>query len=93
MKGAKFKIGQKVRVIKYGHPIWHNKTTQSLKEGLSFPVIKEDDEMIWYDINSELVGKTGVIDGESKTQGVFHYSIKGIPGKHAWYDENQLEKI
>lgn len=41
------------------------------------------------DILPELVGKEGLI------QEVYNnsYSISGIKGKHAWYDEGQLEMV
>lgn len=42
-----------------------------------------------YDIHPELVGEVGIIatvDGNS-------YAIDGIPGKHAWYDDGQLELV
>lgn len=42
------------------------------------------------DINPEVVGKVGVvIDISNDAQ----YALKGIPKKHCWYSEDQLELI
>ena len=44
-------------------------------------------------MSSKLVGQSGLIDSVNITQGKPQYSISGIEGKHAWYDEGQLELI
>jgi hypothetical protein len=109
-----FKVGDKVRVINYGHPIFykkegyyafqehcHNQPTfiELLMNWEHVPtpyvrtppknVIWEDDECFTKDMSPELVGQEGVIDE------CYHgeYSIHGIKGKHAWYNEDQLELI
>jgi hypothetical protein len=112
---GKFKPGDKVRIVKYGHPIFYKKEGYykmmeylhyepsffELLMGIEHPVrepyvqtppshlIWEDENYFTKDISPELVGQEGTIAeyyGGS-------YSIDGIPGKHAWYDEEQLELI
>jgi hypothetical protein len=83
---SKFTIGDKVKVVKYGHPIWFNK---QFKQEIEFPILFEDDNSIWCDINSEIVGKIGIVDGVSNNR----YSLFGIPEMAAWYNEEQLEMV
>lgn len=71
------KIGDKVRVVNYGHIIHRFNG-----EGWT-PV----------DILPSIVGKTGTIREVDIVQGERHYALKGIPQKEAWYYEDQLEKI
>ena len=84
---SKFKTGDKVRVIKYGHPYWSWQKMPGMK------MLSKDKSPYWYDKSPELVGQEGVIDKVTKTQGNYKYSINGIKGKYAWYDEDQLEKV
>ena len=94
---SKFNIGDKVRVIEYGSLMWrhkeeHNKWESSLGKS-SFKLYKEVGDILWLDTMPEIVGKKGVIDNISNIQGDDKYSIKGIMGKTAWYNENQLELV
>lgn len=86
----KFKVGDKVRVVKYGHPLWESKKDP---QPCSFPIIQESESGgCWIkDMSPELVGQIGVVDEVSLTQGRYQYGIDGIKGKHAWYNEDQLE--
>ena len=84
-------IGDKVRIVNYGHPIWENKNVDQPK--LSFPVITEDENIRWLDISPQFVGQTGVVDKVKVTQGIPEYAIDGIKDKHAWYSENQMEMV
>lgn len=93
MKEPKYSIGNKVKIINYGHLIWQSKDSQQLDLNLKFPIIYEDDEDKYLDMTSSIVGKEGVITKISMTQGMPQYSIEGIPEKVAWYDEQQLELI
>jgi hypothetical protein len=72
-----FNKGDRVRIINYGHRIALHKKGGGL-------------EMT--DISPELVGQEGIIDEVNDMQGIPIYSILG-PNKHAWYHENQMEKI
>jgi uncharacterized protein YcfL len=90
----KYKIGDKVKIVKYGSLIWINRTASTEmeiykdKEDLSkeHPTIKTIDE------HPELIEQEGIIDSFQFVQNKYEYSLKD-PWKHAWYDENQLELI
>ena len=85
----KFKIGDKVEIINYGHRFWSYEEESSYAK-LLFANIEEGYKV--YDALPHLVGQKGVIDAVNDVQGRPFYSIKG-PDKHAWYDENQLQLI
>ncbi len=81
-----YKIGDKVRIINYGHPIWESKSFY--KESTSKHIIYEDEELRWIDISPNIVGKEGIVEKVDVVQGTPQYSIKGIG---AWYFEEQME--
>lgn len=94
----KYKAGDVVKVINYGHPAWVKKLEHEkmFNSGLAFSnvpkdIIFEQDDIYWYDQIPSIVGKTGTIKHVTDTQGIPKYSIDGIHGKSAWYDEQQLE--
>lgn len=72
-----FDIGDKVRVVKYGS--WMCDNTKG--------------EMRVYDIMPQLVGKEGVVSKVNLCQEKYSYALEKIEGKHAWYDEGQLEMV
>lgn len=77
--GALYGIGDLVRIVKYGHLICINYSS-------SVPPGSED-------IFPGLVGQEGIVDGIHTVQGITHYSIAGIEGKHSPYYESQMELI
>jgi hypothetical protein len=79
----KFKIGDKVRIINYGHAIWMNKSSG---ETPPFPIIAENDSLWWMDMCPDRVGKTGIVDNELNGD----YSVYDIG---AWFTEAQLELV
>jgi len=94
----KFKVGDKVKVINYGHLIWQNKTNQDLERqfhkehGFTYkelPVLSDDGKTQWLDLSPELVGKEGVVDKISDSG---DYALNGL-SKYAWYSEKQLELV
>jgi|WetSurSiteA1Bulk_404760.scaffolds.fasta_scaffold16732_4 hypothetical protein len=89
MKKAKFKVGDEVRIIKYGSLIWsyEKEMYKKYKTGDEDP-----GKPIWYDINPELVGQKGIVTKVNKTQGEYFYILKG-PVKCAWYNEDQLKAV
>lgn len=99
MSEPKFKVGDKVKVVNYGHAIWRSKKAESFaieNESRFFgwnkpTVIQDDSDLQWIDIAPEIVGKKGVIETVEVVQGKPQYAIKGIAGKHSWYNESQLE--
>ena len=84
-----FGVGDMVRVINYGHPIWVSKKESEAFE--CFPLISRGENGDWRDINPKIVGESGIIEKCESVQGIYKYAISGIPGKHAWYDEKQLK--
>ena len=94
MREPKYKTGDKVKVINYGSLFWESKDTLQLPTGFpSFPVYKEDENFRCVDIAPELVGKRGIIEKVTMTQGVPQYSLTGIKGKCSWYNEDQLKRL
>ena len=87
MRECKFKVGDKVRVVNYGHPIW------SFDE-MDLPLIQEQEDSKWkvYDLNPELIGQEGTVVDAHLTQDIPRYALEG-PRKYAWYDEKQLELL
>jgi len=74
---TKYKVGDRVKIKNYGHKVWHNK----------------DGQYYTQDIHPEMVGQKGVIVKAEMTQNIPSYAIDGIKGKHAWFDEEQIELI
>lgn len=71
-------IGNKVKIVNYGHLIWR--------------VI--DGKLKSVDYMPELIGKEGVItDKKQLFGGSFIYSVDGIADNRFVFDEQQLEKI
>ena len=91
-KKPKFKVGDKVQIVKYGS-LYYASTSEKVCLAQGLPVIFERDGFKAFDMRPELVGKVGTVDGHIETQGMHKYSVAGIPGKHAWYSEGQLEKV
>jgi len=74
----KFDIGDKVRVVEYGHLMW---------------IIDIDGNTKVKDVSPELVGKEGIVYEVNFCQGRYSYALKRMEGKTAWYDEKQLEMV
>lgn len=87
---AKFKQGDQVRIVKYGHPMWI--AGDEFKIPNHYILLQDKDGLKTYDSNPHLVGQIGFVDTVTLTQGKFQYSLNG-PNKHAWYDEQQLELV
>jgi hypothetical protein len=88
---SKFNIGDKVRVIKYGHLSFMAKSLH-----VSQPIIKNmSDGYYLVDSAPELVGRVGIVSvvGHHLQNDGYEYTLNGIPQKHAWYNEEQLELI
>ena len=85
---SKFKVGDKVKVVNYGHLIWMSDEMANLmREPKPIPSKGE----YAYDLNPSVVGKGGVVKGvDSKG---YSYALDGIAGKTAWFEEDQLELV
>jgi hypothetical protein len=82
--------GDKVKIVKYGHLIGGSNNDPSER---SFPLIGVDGNIRWLDMSPHLVGQEGIISKAEMTQRIPGYAIEGIKGKHAWYDEEQMEMV
>ncbi len=99
-EGIPFKVGDKVRIVKYGHWFLIHKSEQALYYEAGFTskqipdnIIKETENTYWVDMRPELVGQIGTIRTISITQGITSYSLNGIEDKVAWYNADQLEHV
>lgn len=86
---TKFKVGDKVRVINYGSLIWQWGDTSEVEH----LIYKKEEDITWLDLDKSLIGQIGIISKADITQGIDKYSIEGIQGKIAWYDNGQLELL
>ena len=89
MKEAAYKVGDKVRVINYGHVVRGSETDVES----SFPLVGRSGAVTLVDYRPDLIGQQGVIKEVSMGQGGPCYAIDGISGKSAWYYESQLEAV
>jgi len=88
MKKPFYKVGDTVEIVNYGHLIWENKNFPSIMSKL--PTYREEGDLRFVDISSEIVGKRGVVSNIENTQGVPKYSMSGIKEKSSWYREDQM---
>lgn len=86
-----FNIGDKVRIVNYGHPLWVPQEWID-KGWAKGPAIGKTDTHTIIDTSPELVGQEGVVCNAHETQGRPTYAMQG-PSKHAWYEEDQLELV
>jgi len=101
-KISKFKKGDKVRIINYGHLYWENKSIRNeyfkqLIVDTLIPknIVKETDDIYWCDLRPELVGKEAIIETISFTNTIPNYGLY-FTERHSyssWYSENQLELV
>lgn len=84
----KFKIGEEVEIVNYGHLIWVNKKDYPEK---NYPIIWEDEQIKQIDIQPELVGIKAVICNVINSQNNPRYSIDIDGKKISWFGENQLK--
>jgi hypothetical protein len=85
-----FKVGDKVKIVKYGGIIFMNKQDPYIQANAPYKnIIEETIGSIIVDPCPEMVGKVGIVD---KVNGD-RYSLTCIEGKLAWYNEEQLELV
>lgn len=85
-------IGDKVRIIKYGHPIrWSKEAYHHISKSEDKPghIIEEGNYHYLLDKSPEMVGQEGIICTILNGS----YSLAGVEGKQSWYNEEQLEKL
>ena len=80
---AKYKVGDQVEIINYGHKMWRN---EKMVDG-EIIQLKETE---WFDMFPEKVGLVGIIIEAHETQNRDMYSLYGIG---AWYYNDNLKLI
>ena len=87
----KYGIGDKVKIVNFGHLIWENKKNETLS---SFPIYKETDPKLngyrVIDINHEIIGCVGLVCKVNVNQGEYFYDIDGVGSAKI---EEQMELI
>jgi len=86
----KYRVGDSVKIVKYGHPVWEHKAAYPDPYKGRCPIIFENEQFRVLDIAPELIGRSGIVVIATLTQGQAMYSIDGIG---SWYVNNQLELI
>lgn len=89
MSKYKFNIGDKVKIVKYGHIMTGRVDNPHMHR---FPIVDIEGTLMDVDVEPSLIGQTGVVVERTKTQGVNQYALHG-PNKYAWYDEEQIERL
>jgi len=82
---SKFKVGDKCRIVKFGHLVWENKNMPLHKSSL--PTYAEDENTRWVDINPSYIGKEVVITEVGLDKKRYATSL------FSWAKEEQLELI
>lgn len=82
----KFKIGDNVRIVNYGHLLFCNKK-ETPKEWWPKEFYSEDENFGWWDIQKDFVGQETIITDVIESQGRVQYGTKLF----SWAGENQLE--
>lgn len=82
-------IGDKVKIVNYGHLIWENKEVYP-KPSTSFPIYHETENVRWLDMSPHLVGRMDLIEKVSVVQGTPKYSLNK---NGAWFAEENLELV
>jgi hypothetical protein len=86
MENRKFKIGDKCKIVNYGHLIWQSKKSQEPIDK-KFPIIFEYESFVYFDIRPDLVGKEVIIIGISSSGNRYSTDL------FSWASEKQLELI
>jgi len=84
-------IGDNVKIVNYGHLVWESKTIPGARSKAK--AYYENDKFAWIDMAPHIVGRTGKVFQKIESQGRFLYSLSGVTGKQAWFEEDQLQKI
>jgi hypothetical protein len=91
---TKFKVGDRCKIVNYGHLIWSHKEVwkEAYKAGFTTKdkpdnIIAEDENIWYHDIGTELLGKEVIIIKAHKTQGIDEYATNVV----SWLNNEQLE--
>lgn len=85
----KFHIGNKVRIVKYGHLIWISNGPSMDYFRPAWPPYQVGEDWNVYDIAKEKIGTEDIVKGYYSNNGPIRYSLE----HSAWYNEEQLEMV
>lgn len=88
---SKFKVGDRVRIVKYGHLIWANKSNRTTFNAVKAmgKTYKETKKVLYVDIRPEHIGKETVITKVITNRGKIYYGTELF----SYVGEGQLELI
>lgn len=92
MSDTKFKVGDRVRIVNYGHLIYVHPESTMLELFTSKPYSKSK-EMVTFDLNPRIIGTEWIITEAKVIQGIDGYEIHNDTNTIAWVHNNQLELI
>ena len=90
---GKYKTGDKVRIVSYGHLGWIHEDELKHYKVIPNNIICKEGVICWYDMEPRKVGKEFIVANESESGG--SYQLNNLDGSYgfAWADEKQLELI
>lgn len=83
---SKFKVGDKVKLVNYVHPIHSFNEPDEMLKGMKI-IFDDGKGHRVVDLSPERLGSEDIITEVINSQGKDSYSLS----KSAWYNENQLE--
>lgn len=91
-----FKVGDKIRIVNYGHRLWwHKSDWEKYKNTVGSKMTpyanSEDGKILFFDLAPEKIGREDVIIKHTESQPNFHQYALEKNG--AWFSPNQLELI
>jgi len=91
-------IGDRIRIVNYGHIIFFSKEERHREDrerfAKNFPLVSEDELFYHYDLRPELIGQEGEIVNKTRCGTSAKYSIMFDHGNRiSWFSDKQLEKI
>ncbi len=93
---TKFKIGDKVEIVNYGHLIFY-----AGNSGIEYDILSRtcpvvailDNGTKAFDLNPKLIGEQGVIkEVDDSDETVTKYALDGL-NKASWYNDDQLQLV
>jgi len=87
---SKFKIGDRCKIVKYGHLVWVSRKEYDLNKSyssLNLPIVMQDKDYLWIDLRPEYVGKEVVITGIGSNKQSYSTDL------FSWAGNNQLQLI
>jgi hypothetical protein len=91
-------IGDKAKIVNYGHLIFLSKQPQHAEQverfAAAFSIYKEGEDFYYFDLRPELVGEEVKIVNKVTSGNVNKYAVQFNTGTRiSWLHDDQLEKI